>query len=894
VLLLALLMSRFLLLAFFAIVAVAPARAQVLERLQVPMGCGDTLPPVIVTGHAADRRSGIGCIGPTTICGAEIKIFDNPPFLGQSTIQPALSRAAGVQSTPYSGAPGALRVVRIRGASSLAGNPQPLYVLDGVPVFRNMGAAQTGSGSAGQAFESGQLELNPLLSLPPEDIETVTILKGPLETARYGAQGQYGVISIVTKLGDFSQRLRVRYEGYGGVQQARNRYDLLDAHHYGELLNEANARQGQPAAYSPAQLAALGAGTNWPSELLRTAAVQEHHLSLSGGRASTRYYVTADYLRQSGVVLNSWLQRYALRANLEQRLTPKLTLTGRLALSQTRARRASESLIQHILTAPPTGAPYEASGQLALPPYYEDNPVRQALEEVREPRQRQLLGGLALHYRLSDYWQASLLGHWEQSNLLQTWHLPDYQAPATRYTTEQNDNQFRQLTLSGALDYTHTLHDRHALTAQLAAYWQDLRDDRSFTLTTERLARVATGSAWSAPGLRSYAAQAGYTYAQRYQVQGNFRVEGSSQLPATDYWQPTYGVQATWHAQHETRLISLGWLDKLDLWVSASQASSVGNFYDLSQLNWPSVAASAALARLGTQEVGLTVGWLTRATASLIAYQRVTTPQLVLSAPGLPAADYQIRSKGLEMSLNWVFAHRDFYSSTNLAATWQQSRYAGQYDYLASHLGPRATDSQPLSTFQGLRYLGPDATGRPRYQDTNGDGLITTQDAQNLGSGLPRVLLSLAQDFDYKRWHLAWQADALLGYQVLNTSLLLLDSPTGFNNTSTRVLDRWTPTHPTTSVPGAGLAAPTPSSSYYLQSGSHMRLASLMLSYTVWEAKPHKLTVWLGGTNLLVLAGYRGFDPNVSSGGTSAVQAGLDASAYPVARTWLLGLRASL
>jgi TonB-linked SusC/RagA family outer membrane protein len=888
-------MSRFLLLALFAIAAAAPeANAQVLERLQVPIGCGDTLPPVIVTGHQWERRNDFGCDGAPTICVAVVKVVDNPPFLGQPTLQPALSRAPGVQATPYSGAPGALSVVRIRGASGLAGNPQPLYVVDGVPVFQNMGAT---AGLTSLAGASEPAELNPLLSLPPEDIQSVTILRGQFETARYGAQGQNGVISIVTKQGDYSQRLRVSYAGYGGVQQARSRYDLLDAHQYGELLNEANARQGQPAAYSPAQLAALGAGTNWQSELLRTAAIQEHHLSLSGGRARTRYYVAADYLRQTGVVLNSWLERYALRANLEQRLAPKLTLTGRLALSQTRARRASESLIQHMLAAPPTGSPYDASGQPAQPSSYEDNPVRQALEEVREPRQRQLLGGLALRYQLSDYWQASLLGHWEQSNLLQTWHLPDYQVPATRYTNEQNDNQFRQLTLGGALDYTRTLHDRHALTAQLAAHWQDLRDDRSFTLTTERLARVASGSAWSTFGLRSYAAQAGYTYAQRYQVQGNFRLDGSSQLPATDYWQPAYGAQATWHAQQENWLVSLDWLDRLDLWVGTSRTSNAGNFYDLSQLNRPSLASSAALERLGTQEVGLTVGLLDRATASLIAYQRATTPQFLLSAPApsLPAANYQVRSKGLEMSVNWIFTHREFYSSTNLAATWQQSRYTGQYDYLVNLLGQRATDGQPLSTFQGLRYLGPDAaTGRPNYQDTNGDGLITPQDAQNLGSGLPRVLLSLAQDFDYQRWHLAWQADALLGYQVLNTNLLKLDSPAGFYNASTRVLDRWTPTSPTASVPAAGLAAPAPGSSYYLQSGSHVRLASLTLSYTVWEAKPHKLTVWLGGTNLLVLSGYRGFDPNVSSGGASAAQAGLDASAYPVARTWLLGVRAAL
>lgn len=888
-------MTRFLLLLFFIAARLPGARAQVPERLQLPIGCGDTLPPVIVTGYLKPYSSGIGCHDPTEWRTVDItKSTENQAFLGQATIQPALSRAPGVQATPYSGAPGALQVVRIRGASSLAGNPQPLYVLDGVPVFQNMGAAQ---GSLGAAAGAGLLELNPLLSLPPEDILSVTILKGPLETARYGAQGQYGVLSIRTKQGDFSQPLRVRYEAYGGAQQARGRYDLLNARQYGELLNEAHARQGQPAAYSPAQLVALGRGTDWQQELLRTAAVQEHHLSLSGGRAHTRYYLAADYLRQAGVLLNSGLQRYALRANVERRLTPQLTLTARLALSQTSASRAAESLTQNLLAAPPTGAPYDASGQLTQPLRPADNPVRQALEEVRTPRQRQLLGGLALRYELLPGLQASLLSHWEQNNFQQTWHLPGYPAPALHGADERTTRQFRQLTLGGTLDFTRTLRARHALTAQLAAHWQALQDDQALTVVNEQQGLLAAGSAGRRAALRSYAGQAGYAYAGRYQVQASVRLDGSSQLPTAGHWQPAYGAQATWHARQESWLPPLSWLDRLDLWLGTGRISNAGNFYDRSTLNQPPTAQAGppALEQLRSYEAGLTVGWQTRFTASLIAYQNTANPYFLRSDPGLPAANYQLRSQGLELSLDWFFVSQDLFVNTSLAAAWQQSRYAGPADYLPNQLGQRATDGQPLSTFRGLRYLGPDAaTGQPRYQDTNGDGLLTPQDAQNLGSGLPRALLSLVQNFDYKRWHLAYQADALLGYQVLNTNLLSLDSPAGLTNASTRVLDRWTPAHPAASVPGAGAAAPAPGSSYYVQAGSHGRLASLNLSYTVWNAPPRKVAVWLGGTNLLVLSGYRGFDPNVSSGGASAAQAGLDASAYPVARTWLLGVRATL
>jgi TonB-linked SusC/RagA family outer membrane protein len=883
-------MPRFLLLVFLVAASLPVARAQVLERLQVPIGCGDTLPPVIVTGYPDQRtRNIISCGGvPVTI-----RHLDYQPLLGQLTIQPILSRVAGVQATPYSGAPGALNVVRLRGASGLAGNPQPLYVVDGVPVFQNMG---TTAGWSGLAGASEPVELNPLLGLPPEDVLSITIMKGPFETARYGAQGQNGVISIVTKTGTFNQKLRVSYAGYGGVQQALGRYDLLDARQYGALRNEAAASLGLPAPYSPAQLAALGAGTDWQRELLRTAAVHEHHLSLSGGHSNTHYYVAADYLRQNGVLLNSWLQRYALRANVEQRLGAKLTLAAHLALAQTSARRALEDLTQNMLTARPTSAPYTADGQLVQTVDARDNPVRQALEEVREPRQRQLLAGLMLRYRLSPHLVASLLGHWEQNDLWQTQHWPNYLTPG-HYTDEQLAYQFRQLTLGAALDFARTLGERHALTARLAAHWQNLYDDRATTRVNQAQGPLASTSATQRDGLPGATGQAGYTYAERYEVQAILRVDASSALPASSRWQPTYAGRVSWHLQKEAWLQqAASQLDKLDVWASWGRSVNSGNLYSFNHIQ-NAAALPFGLEKLHAQEVGLGVGWSSRFSADLIAYQRTAAPLLVTGGPWPNPlnAEYQVKSRGLELSLSGTFGRGDFYSTTTLVAAWQQSRYEGTYSYYSNPPGQAVAPGQPLSTFYGLHYLGADAaTGQARYQDANGDGATSFQDAQPLGTGLPRVLLSLAQDVDYKRWHLAAQVDALLGYQVLNANLLRLDSPSSFANASTRVLDRWTPTHPTAGVPAAGQLAPLPGSSYYLQAGSHARLASLRLSYQVRARRTHPFSVWLGGNNLVVLSGYRGFDPNVSSGGAAGAQAGLDASAYPVARTWLLGVRATL
>jgi len=834
-----------------------------------------------------------------TYCPVGIITWQDEVFYGVPSVEPLLSRIMGTQVTPYSGAPGALHVVRLRGAAGLATNPQPLYLLDDVPVFQNLGAAQLPSIGWGPSV--GQFGLNPLLSLPVNAIESVTVTRGGLEAARYGAQGQYGVINIRTKAGKLMQPLRVRYDGYGGVQQARTRYSLLTASQFGALANEAATAAGQPPPYSASQLAALGQGTDWQQELLRTAAMQEHHLSLTAGRAATQYYVGADYLRQNGILLNSWLQRVALRAQVTQYLTPRLTLTGALALSQLTARVAAESLPLNLLTAPPTAAPYTADGQLAQPASYQNNPVRQALEEVRDPRQRQLLSRLELRYPLAGPLRASLLGQWEQNNLLQTRHLPSYAAPAS-YADERADHRFSQATLTGALDFTRTLAERHALTARLEASWQHYRVAQATVLLASDQPTPSVQAYGQRQALLSPAAQADYTYARRYQVQGSFRLDRSTKLPAANAWQPAYGAKVAWHAKEESFLRDSPWLNALSVWASYGRTSNAGSFFDFSQLPAPTSpapggpAAGVPVLEKATQlEAGLTTRFWQWLNLQAVAYQRQTAPDaslLLQYAPSLPT--YRVRTRGVELNFDayWRLGQTEL-STTRLAVAFQQNRFSSAVGYRLNDLGQYAQDGQSLSTFQGLRYLVVEAaTGRPHYEDTNGDGTIDTSDEQSLGAGLPTCLLNLTQDLRYRRWGLQVQADALLGYTVYNYALAQLDNPTGLLNSSARVLGRWTTAHRATDVPAAGQSVGF--GSYQLQSGSHARLTSLIVSYKIRKKPAHELAVWAGGHHLLVVSGYRGFDPNVSSGGAGGGSAGLDAGAYPVPRTWLLGVRATL
>ena len=134
----------------------------------------------------------------------------------------------------------------------------------------------------------------------------------------------------------------------------------------------------------------------------------------------------------------------------------------------------------------------------------------------------------------------------------------------------------------------------------------------------------------------------------------------------------------------------------------------------------------------------------------------------------------------------------------------------------------------------------------------------------------------------------------MFGYQILNQMLRSLDDPSGYYNSSARALDYWTPANQNTSVPRPGSRPSSFLSDQTLESGNHVRLSQLTVSYDVLPTGPRKMSVWVGGQNLFVTGSYRGFDPNVSGGGAAPFYAGQDASVYPVARVWQLGVRASL
>jgi TonB-linked SusC/RagA family outer membrane protein len=218
------------------------------------------------------------------------------------------SKVPGLNVTQNSSAPGGGISVRIHGVSSITAGNNPLYVIDGQPIS-NTGFV------AGSSIAPGELQRNPLSTLNPDDIKSISVLKGADAVSIYGTRGANGVILITTKSGQ-AGKLQIAYNGSGSIQKVAKTLDLLNATQYEKVLNAIQADRGEEPLFTQQQIAQAGIGTNWQNQLLRTATSQNQQLSFSGGSKTTQFYTSLNYFNQNGILITSGIKRYSGRVNI--------------------------------------------------------------------------------------------------------------------------------------------------------------------------------------------------------------------------------------------------------------------------------------------------------------------------------------------------------------------------------------------------------------------------------------------------------------------------------------------------------------------------------------------------------------------------------------------------
>ena len=280
----------------------------------------DILEEVVVIGYGSVKKSDL------TGSVASVKSEDFINTAISSIDQGLQGKVSGMVVSMSSGQPGAPSSVRIRGTSSINGNNEPLYVIDGVFIVpeTNVGAVTGPS-------------LNPLSNINPADIESVEILKDASATAIYGTRGANGVILVTTKRGK-KGGAEVSLNYTRSIQELRKKIPLLNAAQLAVLGNEATDNAGAPRRLIYASPTNLGVGTDWQDQIFQIAPMDNIQASVRGGSETTSYAISANYFYQEGIIKNSDFTKGNIRINLDQKLNKKVSVGASLNINRSSLR----------------------------------------------------------------------------------------------------------------------------------------------------------------------------------------------------------------------------------------------------------------------------------------------------------------------------------------------------------------------------------------------------------------------------------------------------------------------------------------------------------------------------------------------------------------------------
>jgi TonB-linked SusC/RagA family outer membrane protein len=583
-----------------------------------------TLDEIVVTGYGRQAKRDItGSV--SSLSASQIQDFAVPSF--ENAI---LGQLAGVRVAETSGEPGAGPNIRVRGTGSISAGNEPLYVVDGFPISKNVDL-----GVQGDNFRRGTGRFrpptqNPLGTLNPSDIESIQVLKDAASASIYGSRGSNGVILITTKKGRRSSTPVVSYDSYVGIQSVANRIELMNAAELIEYNTEAtnnaylqNTTNPNPSINDPNSVRNNaswriaddiqnpdGTDTDWQDEIFRSAIIQDHNLSVAGGSDRIGYYVAANYFNQDGVIEGSDYDRFSVRMNLEADVSNKV----RLGVNFNPAYTTSDKL--------PAGSPYFArppgivySGLVHSPtvkPYNEDGTPNQLdnqswllTSDGETSSMSTASNPLAIREAIDD----KLTQFRTLTNVYMEWDIIENLTFKTFLGVDINNykrNFFRKNSLlyrnatkgesygqssssesvnwlaEQTLSYSKTFNSRHDLTAVIGYTGQkekidintvvadNFPDDKVSTISGGQVVQgTAIQEEWS---LSSFLARVNYDFDDKFLLTASIRTDKSSRFGTNNKTGVFPSVSGGWRISQD---LDADWLSDLKLRASWGQT---GNF----------------------------------------------------------------------------------------------------------------------------------------------------------------------------------------------------------------------------------------------------------------------------------------------------------------------------
>jgi TonB-dependent starch-binding outer membrane protein SusC len=844
------------------------------------------LQEVVVIGYGTQKKRDLtGSIG-----SVSRKDFANKPFTSPDQILGG--RIAGVNITNRSGDPGAPIEVRIRGIGT-AGNNQPLWIIDGVPVATNTSTITVNTSSA--------TETNPLAGINPSDIESIDVLKDASATAIYGARANNGVILVTTKRGKAGAAV-VSYDGYVGVQAIpKNKlFKVLNTDEYikyqkdGFNNNDFIGFAGKPTV-------------DWQDLVYRKGPATSHNLTISGGSQNATYSFGAGYFKQKGIQIGQGFTRFSAKATSDVKIGKYFKFGESLLLSRIERNTQSEEFANAGAGATrnvPFFQPYTSTGEYnpANKTTTGDGTAQNFLWYAdpsvgyTNMKSNKILGSLygeveiisGLKYKATiglDYNEAT--GIYFQGPV----DFSGISGPRESLIVNEQPKE-ATLSMGHTLTYDKTF-GKNKITA-LIGYEQTSYLLRRLRVQASKLFNPPLGLAGGAGtfgssetadhwNIQGKLARLFYSYNDRYLLTATIREDKSTRFPKannTGYF-PSFALG--WRLTEERFLKDSKLFNDLKLRIGWGQS---GNQFTGTNFSYLPALSSFVKYVVGKGDqtivtgyapvlkenpdlkwetaiqtnIGLDFTMLNYKLSGSFDYFSRTTQDLLISVPvPLSLGFFQfsdlnsgtLNNKGIEFTANY----RDKIGSLsyNIGGNFtfvknEFTKLPDGIDYIQLN-DKRISVGRALGYFYGYKTNGIYQTdaevpatdgykdakaGDIKFVDVNGDKKLTDDDRTFLGSPIPKFYYGLNLGANYKEFDLSIVLQGVGNYTVYDGPRAGLESMTNTDNQSVTVLNRWTATNKTNTMFRAKSDFNTNKfSDWFLENAAFLRVKNLQLGYSI-------------------------------------------------------------
>ncbi len=836
---------------------------------------------VVVTGYGSQRKASF--TGAASVVGEDALAKKT-----DANFVKALEGAVpGLQMNNSTSLPGAWGSVYVRGRGSLNSGTQPLYVIDGMVVNSDI---------EDNYDDSSNSWLDPMASVNPSDIESITVLKDAAATAIYGSRAANGVIVITTKKGQqgsFNLNVDIKQ---GFVSMANNNMDFANAEETINLFTD-----GYTALYGGDRAGNYELlkdnfgwdGTSsydWIDAVTRKGYYQDYNLSASGRVGSTGYYASLGYLNSEGLVLGSGMERYTARLNLESKfraftfgMNSSFGYSIQDAFSQSTGGSMSSPIVAAISSMTPFDPFYNEDGSYANIDLY--NPLALTDSKLGEISRtwvqtfnanpylqvdfgkgiyaKTSLGVNITDYRQYDYWSA-----------VYNPQAMDYNGLGQQFISKNS-----VITWTNILGWNYTFDEKHDVSVMLGQEMQ--RKDYSFDyyarsnfpyadsgMRDMTTAGEDQGSQYykKEATLASYFLDLHYSYDDRYYISGSYRRDGSSVFGSDKRWGNFWSVGAKWRLSGErflegNRIVtnaalraSYGTVGNQDIdWYAARGFYEAGYNYNSTPGMVPGTISNPQLTWEVAKkfDVGFDLSFADRVHLTFDYYNEETSDALYevpLSMTTGSSSSMQnigtIRNRGIEVAVNatllhkhdltWLFRANITYNRNKVVKLATSEPIVGTYTIIE--------EGSPYRQFYLREYAGVEReTGKPLYY-LNETGDETTTDYnqaayRRVGSADPKVLGGFGTSLNWKGLDFNIDFTYRMGGKVYDSGAKFTGWGMSFFTPLRDVaLNSWTEQNKDAKYPQYIYGDPnkaTAASTRFLYSGDYLKISNITLGYTL-------------------------------------------------------------